>query len=62
MVARLVLDGQAVAFGDELAIAQREIVGCVVEDVVATPLRFEQEREGGIAPDVEAMSWPAESR
>jgi hypothetical protein len=38
-----------VAERDELAVAQREIVRRVVEYVVAAPLRFEQQGEGGIA-------------
>ncbi len=55
MDAGLVLDGEAVALGDELAVAQREIVGRVIEHVMAAPLRFEQQREGGIAPDIDAL-------
>ena len=55
MVSGPVLDGEAVAFGDELAVAERKIVRRVVEHVVAAPLRFEQEREGQIAPDIDAL-------
>ena len=55
MVAGLVLDGEAVAERDELAVAEREIVRRVIEHVVAAPLRFEQEGEGGIAPDIDAL-------
>ena len=55
MVAWLVLHGQAVAERDDLAVAEREIVRRVVEHVVAAPLRFEQEREGRIAPDIDAL-------
>ena len=39
----------------ELAVAEREIVRRVVEHVVAAPLRFEQEGEGRIAPDIDAL-------
>ena len=55
MVAGAVLDGEAVAFGHELAVAEREIGGRVVEHVVPAPLRLEQEREGRIAPDIDAL-------
>ena len=55
MGARLVLDREAVAERDELAVAEREVVRRVVEHVVAAPLRFEQEGEGGIAPDIDAL-------
>ena len=55
MVAGLVLDGEAVAERDQLAVAEREIVRRVVGHVVTAPLRFEQEGEGGIAPDIDAL-------
>ena len=55
MVAGLVLDGQAMAARDQFAVAEREIVRRVVEHVVAAPLRLEQQREGGIAPDIDAL-------
>ena len=55
MIAGPVLDGQAVALRHELPVAQREIGGRVIEHVVPAPLRFEQEREGGIAPDIDAL-------
>ena len=55
MVAGLVLHGQAMAERDQSAVAEREIVRRVVEHVVAAPLRFEQEGEGGIAPDIDAL-------
>ena len=44
--AGLVLDREAVAERDELAVAEREVVRRVIEHVVAAPLRFEQESEG----------------
>ena len=55
MRAGLVLHREAVALGDQTAVAQREIVRRVVEHVVPAPLRFEQQREGGIAPDIDAL-------
>ncbi len=55
MVAGTVLYGEAVAFGHQLAIAKGEMVRGVIEHVVAAPLRLEQEREGGIAPDIDAL-------
>ena len=55
MVAGTILDGEAMAERDELAVAKREIVRRVVEHVVAAPLRFEQKGEGGIAPDIDAL-------
>ena len=55
MRARLVLDRETMALGDQLAVAQRKVVRRVVEHVVPAPLRFEQQREGGIAPDIDAL-------
>ena len=55
MGAWLVLDREAVALGDQLAVFEREIVGRVVEHVMAAPLRLEQQREGRIAPDIDAL-------
>ncbi len=50
MVAGLVLDGEAMAEGDQLAVAEREIVGRVIERVMAALLRLEQQREGRNRP------------
>ena len=55
MVAGPVLDGEAVALRHELAVAERKVGGRVVEHVMAAPLRFEQERESRIAPDIDAL-------
>ena len=55
MVAGLVLDREAMAERDQLAVAEREIVRRVIEHVVAAPLRLEQQGEGGIAPDIDAL-------
>ena len=55
MVAGPIFDREAVALGDQFAVAERQIVGRVIEHVMPAPLRFEQQREGGIAPDIDAL-------
>ena len=41
--------------GHDLGAAHREVVGRVVEQPVPAPLRLEQQREGGIARDPDAL-------
>ena len=53
--AGLVLDLQRRAARDQPAAEQREVGRRVVEELVAAPLRLEQQGEGGIAADVDAV-------
>ena len=55
MIAGPVFDRETVAFGDQSAVPEREVGGRVIEHVVAAPLRLQQEREGGIAPNIDAL-------
>ena len=54
MVADLVAHGQHLDRGHQLLAAQRELVGGVVGQRVAALLRFQQQRKGRIAADVDA--------
>ena len=54
MVARNVAHGDRLDARLDATVAEREALGRVVEEDVAAPRRFQHEREGGIAADVDA--------
>ena len=54
MIAGLVAHGEHLDRRDQLLAAQRELVRRVIGQPVAALLRFQQQREGRIAADVDA--------
>src|SRR5581483_9106166 len=55
VIAGAVLDREAMALREQPAVDQRKISRRVIEHVMPAPLRLEQEREGRIAPDIDAL-------
>src|SRR5262245_42472522 len=55
MVARLVLDGECGAPGQQAPLVEREIGRRVVEQRMPAPLGFQEQRKGRVAADIDAV-------
>src|SRR4029079_16039014 len=55
VIFRRILHSETMAAGNQPAVAEREVGRRVIEYVVAAMLRLEQQREGRIAPDIDAL-------